>query len=223
MEVITIDFFTFLKYYWEALLIQFLQHLKIVLLSIPPSILLSVPIGFLISSKPKLTKITLYIASILMTIPSLALFGIMVVVLAPLKMGVGLMPAVIAIIIYSLLPIIRNTVTALSQVSPRMIEAAKGMGLTKMQILFKIKLPLSIPVIMAGVRVAIVMGVSVATLASLVSAGGLGYFIFSGVARTNFMMVSAGAVLVSILGILCNYLLIKLENLLTPRGLKLKR
>ncbi len=204
-------------------MLQFLQHLKIVLLSIPPSILLSVPIGFLIASKPKLTKITLYIASVLMTIPSLALFGIMVVLLAPLKLGVGLTPAVIAIIIYSLLPIIRNTVTALNQVSPRMIEAAKGMGLTKTQILFKIKLPLSIPVIMAGVRVAIVMGVSVATLASLVSAGGLGYFIFSGISRTNFLMVAAGAVLVALLGILCNYLLMKLEVLLTPKGLKLKR
>ena len=165
----------------------------------------------------------IYISSILMTIPSLALFGIMVVVLAPLNLGLGIVPAVLAIMIYSLLPIIRNTVTSLNQVSPRMIEAARGIGLTKSQILFKIKVPLSIPVIMAGVRNAIVLGVSVATYASLVGAGGLGYFIFSGIGRANFMMVLTGALVVSILGIGVNYLLTYAEDLVTPKGLKIHR
>ena len=155
-----------------------------------------------------------------MTIPSLALFGIMVVVLAPLRLGIGITPAVLAIMIYSLLPIIRNTYTALNQVNPRMIEAARGIGMTQLQILFRIKLPLSIPVIMAGVRNAVVLGISVATFASLVGAGGLGYFIFSGVSRTNFMMIITGTVLVSSLGIGMNYFLLKTEEWLTPRGLK---
>ncbi len=163
----------------------------------------------------------LYIASILMTIPSLALFGLMVVLLAPVKLGIGITPAILAIMIYSLLPIIRNTYTALNQVNPRMIEAAKGIGMTQIQILLKIKLPLSIPVIMAGVRNAIVLGISVATFASLVGAGGLGYFIFSGISRTNFYMILTGTILVSFLGIGMNYLLMKTEDWLTPRGLKI--
>ena len=155
-----------------------------------------------------------------MTIPSLALFGIMVIVLAPVRLGLGVTPAILAIIVYSLLPIVRNTYTALNQVSPGMIEAAKGLGFTKNQILFKVKLPLSIPVIMAGVRNAIVLGISVATYASLVGAGGLGYFIFSGIGRTNSKMVITGAVLVSLLGIGMNYLLLKVEDVVTPKGLK---
>lgn len=158
-----------------------------------------------------------------MTIPSLALFGIMVVVLSPFRLGLGIVPAILAIMIYSLLPIIRNTVTSLNQVNPRMIEAAKGIGLTKAQVLFRIKLPLSIPVIMAGIRNAIVLGVSVATYASLVGAGGLGYFIFSGIGRANFMMVLSGAVVVSILGIGINFLLMYVEELVTPKGLKITR
>ncbi|ADK80140.1 ABC transporter permease [Sediminispirochaeta smaragdinae] len=202
-------------------MLQFLQHLKVVLLSIPFSIIISVPIGFFISGKPKLAKIIIYICSILMTIPSLALFGIMVVVLAPVKLGIGITPAILAIMMYSLLPIIRNTYAALNSVSPRMIEAAKGIGLTGQQILFRIKLPLSIPVIMAGVRNAIVLGVSVATYASLVGAGGLGYFIFSGIGRANFLMVLSGALVVSALGIGINMLLMKVEEWLTPRGLKI--
>ncbi len=187
------------------------------------SIIISVPIGFAIANRPKIARIVIYISSVLMTIPSLALFGIMVVVLAPFKLGLGIVPAILAIMIYSLLPIIRNTVTSLNQVSPRMIEAAKGIGLTKAQILFRIKLPLSIPVIMAGIRNAIVLGVSVATYASLVGAGGLGYFIFSGIGRANFLMVLSGAVVVSILGIGINFLLMYVEELVTPKGLKITR
>ncbi|MBI9107060.1 MAG: ABC transporter permease [Spirochaetales bacterium] len=200
---------------------QFLRHLLIIFLSIPPSIIISVPIGFFISNRPRAARVVLYIASILMTIPSLALFGLMVVLLAPVKLGIGITPAILAIMIYSLLPIIRNTYTALNQVNPRMIEAAKGIGMTQIQILLKIKLPLSIPVIMAGVRNAIVLGISVATFASLVGAGGLGYFIFSGISRTNFYMILTGTILVSFLGIGMNYLLMKTEDWLTPRGLKI--
>jgi len=158
-----------------------------------------------------------------MTIPSLALFGLMVVLLAPFKLGLGIVPAVIAITMYSMLPITRNTYIAINQVPEGMIEAARGMGMTKNQILWRVKLPLSIPVIMAGVRNAMVLGVSVATFASLVAAGGLGYFIFSGISRSNLRMVLVGAILVSILGIGVNYFLILVEEWITPKGLKVKR
>jgi osmoprotectant transport system permease protein len=147
----------------------------------------------------------------------------MVILLAPFKLGLGMVPAIIAIALYSLLPITRNTYIALNQVSPRMIEAAKGMGMSNKQILWKIKIPLSIPIIMAGVRNAIVLGISVATFASLVAAGGLGFFIFAGIGRSNLKMVLVGAILVSALGIGVNYFLLTVEDWVTPKGLKIKR
>lgn len=215
-----IDPGTYLGYYWPSIIDGLLQHLLIVFLSIPFSILVSVPIGIAISPHPRLKHIVLTITSFLMTIPSLALFGLMVVVLGPLGLGIGKAPAVIAIIIYSLLPIIRNTVLALAQVPSKTIEAARGIGYTKAQTILRIMLPLSIPVIMAGVRNSVVLGIGVACYASLVGSGGLGYFIFSGIGRANFYMICTGAILVSALAIGANYVLLRLEDLLTPRGLK---
>jgi len=219
----TINFWQFLQWYYPKILEELIRHLQIIGISIPVSILVSVPLGFYISSRPRVARVVIRIAGILMTIPSLALFGIMVVLLAPFQLGLGLTPAVLAISLYSLLPITRNTYTALNQVSPGMIEAARGLGMAKRQILWKIRIPLSVSVIMAGVRNAVVLGVSVATFASLVGAGGLGYFIFSGISRSSLMMVLVGAALVSILGIVVNWLLLKLEDSLTPKGLKVKR
>jgi osmoprotectant transport system permease protein len=158
-----------------------------------------------------------------MTIPSLALFGIMVVLLAPFNAGIGIVPAIIAIILYSLLPMIRNTLVAIKTVNPAMIEAAKGMGMTSRQILFKVRLPLALPIIMAGVRNAAVMGVGVTTIAYLIGAGGLGYFIFGGLSRSRLSMILLGAILVSALGIAVNYGLLALENALTSEGLKIER
>jgi len=179
-------------------------------------------LGFYISSRPKIAKYIINVTSIMMTIPSLALFGVMVVIFAPFKLGLGIVPAVSAITIYSLLPITRNTYLALNQVKPGMIEAARGIGMSKNQILWKIKIPLSVPVIMSGIRIAIVMGVSVATYASLIAAGGLGYFIFAGIGRANLTMVLVGAILISALGIGINFFLLKVEDWITPKGLKLK-
>lgn len=210
---------TFFTYYYDTIFWETVRHIEIILYSIPFAVLFGVTTGFLISGRPRIARVVITMASIIMTIPSLALFGIMVVVLAPFKLGLGITPAVFAITIYSLLPIIRNTCTALNEVNPAIIEAARGMGLSPMQILLKIKAPLSIPVIMAGVRNAMVLGVSVATFAFLVAAGGMGYFIFSGIGRSNLPMVLVGAVMISILGIAINYALIRLEKAITPRGL----
>ncbi len=213
----------FLGYYQGIILKELLRHLEIIAISIPISLIVSIPLGFYISPRPKLAKFVIYITSILMTIPSLALFGFMVILLAPLKLGLGMVPAIIAIALYSLLPITRNTYIGLNQVPQGMIEAAKGMGMSSKQILWKIKIPLSIPVIMAGIRNAIVLGVSVATFASLVAAGGLGFFIFAGIGRSNLKMVLVGAILVSALGIGVNYFLLTVEDWVTPKGLKIKR
>jgi len=218
-----ISFLLFLEYYHSKIIQEIFNHIKIVVISVPISVIVSVFLGFYISSRPKLAKYVINVTSILMTIPSLALFGIMVVIFAPFKLGLGIVPAAGAIIIYSLLPITRNTYLALNQVKPDIIEAARGIGMSNQQILWKIKIPLSIPVIMSGIRIAIVMGVSVATYASLISAGGLGYFIFAGIGRANVIMVLVGAILVSVLGIGANFISLKIEDWITPRGLKVKR
>lgn len=210
----------FFKYYHGRVLAELLQHIKIIGISIPVSIVFSVPIGIFISSRPRLARVVIYLAGVMMTIPSLALFGIMVVALAPVKLGLGMVPAVLAISLYSLLPITRNTYTALNNVPKEVIDAARGMGLSRAQTMWKIRIPLSVPVIMAGVRTSVVLGVSVATFATLVGAGGLGFFIFSGISRTNFVMVLVGALLVSALGIGVNWFFLRLEDWLTPKGLK---
>lgn len=198
-------------------------HIYIILLSLPPSIVLGVVTGILVARRPRARKIVIGVANVLMTIPSLALFGFAIILLAPLNAGVGVPPAIFALIIYSLLPIIRNTILALHSVSTGVVEAARGMGMSSTQILFKIQLPLALPLLMAGIRNAVVMGVGVTTIAYLVGAQGLGYFIFAGLSRTRGDMVVIGAALVAVLGIGLNYLLIRLENSLTPRGIKLQQ
>ncbi|MDC7222534.1 MAG: ABC transporter permease, partial [Spirochaetales bacterium] len=198
-------------------------HIYIILLSLPFSILLGVAAGILVARRPRLRKIVIGVANVLMTVPSLALFGFAIILLSPINAGIGVPPAIFALIIYSLLPIIRNTVLALHSVSSGVVEAAKGMGMSSPQILLKIQLPLALPLLMAGVRNAVVMGVSVTTIAYLVGAQGLGYFLFAGLSRTRSDMVILGAVLVAILGIGANYLLFRLENVLTPKGVKLQQ
>ncbi len=216
-------FFEYLFENGERVVFEFLRHLQIIGIALPVAIMIAVPIGVAISNHPKTANVVLYLASILMTIPSLALFGLMVVLLAPFGAGIGIPPAVITIVVYSMLPIIRNTLVAIRGVDLATVEAAMGMGMTRLQILFKIRLPLAIPIIMAGLRNAAVMGVSVTTIAYLVGARGLGYFIFSGLSRSRLIMVLVGAVLVGVLGIGMNYGLLKLEELLTPKGVKLSR
>jgi len=216
-------FFDYIFENGERIVFELLRHLQIIGIALPIAIIIGVPIGIAIANHPKTANVVIYLASILMTIPSLALFGMMVVLLAPFNAGIGIPPAVITIVVYSMLPIIRNTLVAVREVDSVTVEAAMGMGMTSTQILFKIRLPLAIPIIMAGMRNAAVMGVSVTTIAYLVGARGLGYFIFSGLSRSRLVMVLVGAVLVGALGIGMNYGLLKLEELLTPKGVKLSR
>jgi len=198
------------------------RHLYIIAASLPISVVIGVTAGILIAKNKRAEQIVINIANILMTIPSLALFGFAIILLSPIQMGIGVPPAIFALVIYSFLPITRNTVLALHAVPSGTIEAARGMGMTPRQILRKIQLPLAVPLIMAGIRNAVVMGVSVTTISYLVGAGGMGYFIFAGLSRTRLDMVLSGAVIVAALGIATNYLLVVLERALTPQGLKLE-
>lgn len=209
--------------HWDTLLAEFGRHLMVVGLALPIALAIGVPVGILISANRRTARIVIYFASILMTIPSLALFGFMVILLAPLRAGIGTVPAVVALVVYSFLPVTRNTLVAIRSVDPGMIRAARGMGMTNRQILRKVRLPLAIPVIFAGIRNAAVLGVSVTTIAYLIGARGLGYFIFSGLSRSRLDMVIVGAIAVAGLGIGTNFGLLKAEDAVTPKGLKISR
>ncbi|MBC7195464.1 MAG: ABC transporter permease, partial [Caldisericia bacterium] len=182
--------------------------------------ILGVIIGILISNKREFASIVLKIISSLFTIPSLALFGILISFLSPLRAGIGKVPAIIALIIYTLLPITRNTYTAIVSIDRSIIESAKGMGMKRNEILIKIIFPLSIPFIMAGIRVGFVLGIGVGTIAFLIGAGGLGYYIFEGIERSNSQMIITGTILISMLSIIINYILYFLEKIFTPRGIR---
>ena len=156
------------------------QHIRLTVFSVIFSIMLGVPLGILIKYVKKLNKPILGFANIVQAIPSMALLGISIPIL-----GIGSAPAIFMVILYSLLPIIKNTYTGLSNISPQILEAAKGIGLTKTQRLFKIQIPLSLPVIMAGIRVSAVTSVGLMTIAAYVGAGGLGYLVFAGIRTIN--------------------------------------
>ncbi len=201
---------------------ELLRHLYIIAASLPISVTIGVAAGILISRNKNAERTVIGAANILMTIPSLALFGFAIILMSPLGIGIGIPPAIFALVVYSFLPITRNTVIALHAVPHGTIEAARGMGMTPGQILRRIQLPLSIPLLMAGIRNACVMGVSVTTIAYLVGAGGMGHFIFAGMTRTRMDMVLSGALIVALLGIATNYLLVLVERAVTPRGLALE-
>ncbi|WP_231426872.1 ABC transporter permease/substrate-binding protein [Pedobacter sp. Leaf250] len=192
----------------DKLLNQTLQHLGLTFISLFFAVLIGLPLGILIARKQKLSGSVLAFAGILQTIPSIALLGFMIPLL-----GIGAKPAIVALLIYALLPIIRNTYTGIVGVDPSVREAAKAMGMSAKQILFKVELPLAMPVILAGIRTATVINVGVATLASYIAAGGLGEFIFGGISLNNTNMILAGAIPAAILAIVLDGLLALIQNL----------
>jgi osmoprotectant transport system permease protein len=175
-----------------------------------------VSLGVAISGHDCVARWVVGAASVLFTVPSLALFALLVVALAPIRQGTGRVPAVTALTLYSILPIVRNTWVALRQVDPSTVQAAQGMGMTPSQVMLRVKLPLALPLIMAGVRNAAVMGVGMATIATLIGGGGLGYFIFEGIARANRSMVIAGTIMITLLGLAVNGGLLLAEEAMTP-------
>lgn len=202
------------------------QHLQIVLVANACAAVLGVLVGIWISGKGRegIADTVIYAASILMTIPSLALFGILMAILYAVSLpSIGFLPVVIALTLYGLLPIIRNTHTALREVDPAMIEAGRGMGMSGLQLLAKIKMPLAIPVIMAGLRQAMVMNVGIAAIGSYLGAGGLGQPIFRGLGNYRKDLILVGAITVSLLAILIDALMAALERLTTPKGIRIGR
>ena len=181
----------FLIKYAPEILERTLEHLLIVAISISIATLVGIPLGILITRQKNLRQPILGIANIMQTIPSLALFGLLIPV--PIIGGIGTNPAIFALILYSLLPIIRNTYTGIAGVDPAIREAGRGMGMTDRQLLFQVEIPLAMGVILAGVRVATVIAIGIATIAAAIGAGGLGELIFRGISAVNNQLILAGA------------------------------
>jgi len=198
----------FMQQQSDKLATQTLQHIGLTFISLFIAVLIGLPLGILITRKKRLSGPVLGIAGILQTIPSIALLGFMIPVL-----GIGAKPAIVALLLYALLPIIRNTYTGIMGVDPAIKEAAIAMGMSKWQVLLKAELPLAMPVIFAGIRTATVITVGVATLASYIAAGGLGEFIFGGISLNNTNMILAGAIPAALLAILFDFLLSRLQKL----------
>ncbi|HVW92706.1 MAG TPA: ABC transporter permease [Devosia sp.] len=196
------------------------EHIAIVAVAVGVAVLTGVPIGIAISQHKRSADAVLYAASMMITVPSIALFGIMIPVLSLIGQGIGYLPAVIAVLLYSQLPIIRNTYSAMSNIDPALREAARGMGLTSLQRLWQVELPIALPVIMAGVRQAMVMNIGVAAIAAYIGAGGLGAFITRGISQTDPRQLVTGALAVSILAVLADFALLGLQRLVTSPGLR---
>ena len=155
-----------------------------------------------------------------MTIPSIALFGVMIPILSVIGEGIGYVPAVIAVLLYSQLPIIRNTYTAITNVDPALREAARGMGMRSLQRLRQVEIPIAVPIIMAGIRIAVVIDIGVTAIAAYIGAGGLGTLISHGISQTDPRQLITGALAVSILAVCADYGLLWLQRWLTPAGLR---
>lgn len=182
----------FIIRYLPEILTRTGEHLFLVGISIFIAVLMGIPLGILITRKPAFAKPILGLANVMQTIPSLALFGFLISV--PFLGGIGDNPAIVALILYSLLPIIRNTYTGITSVDSAVREAGRGMGMTDWQLLYEVEIPLAMGVILAGVRVATVIAIGIATIAPAIGAGGLGVFIFRGISVVNNQLILAGAI-----------------------------
>ena len=200
-----------------------LAHLWLIFVAIIIFVFLGITIGIYIAGKDRehISDTVLYLAEIIMTVPSLALYGLLMALLSSMGLpAIGFLPAIIALIIYGQLPILRNTYQALQAVDPAMVEAGRGMGMNESQILFRIQLPLAVPVIMAGVRNSTVLIIGIAAIAAIIGAGGLGVPIFRGLRNARMDLIIIGGVSVSILALLVDGLMAMVERRITPKGLK---
>lgn len=200
-----------------------LEHIWIVFFSLFIATLIAVPVGIAITRNDRVAEKVISAANILMTIPSIALFGIMLPFLSLFGHGLGKVPAIIALVLYSQLPIIRNTYTSVKNVPLSLIEAGRGIGMGSWSRMKQLEIPMAVPVIIAGLRTAAVMNIGIAAIAAYIGAGGLGVFIQQGIARAYDEMILAGALLVALLAIFVDLFMALIERLLTPKGLLVAR
>lgn len=201
----------------DRILTRTTEHIFIATSALLMAMLVAIPLGILLTRVERLAKPVLGIGNIIMTIPSLALLAFMLPVL-----GIGNRPAIAALLLYSLMPIMRNTYTGIKQVQPSLIEAARGMGMTDFQVLYSIELPLALSIILAGIRTTYVILIGWATLAAFIGGGGLGQLIWAGLTNINYNLILSGAIPAALLALLADLLLGYLETRLTPRGIRKK-
>lgn len=192
---------------WDFFLELLIEHLQISLISIAFALVIGLLIGVFISEFQKSSKLVIGLVNFIYTIPSISLLGFLI----PLS-GIGDTTAIIALIIYALLPMVRNTHTGLTNVNPLLVEAATGMGSTKWQVLYKVKLPLAMPVIVAGIRNMAVMTIALAGIASFIGAGGLGVAIYRGITTNNKAMTIVGSLLIAVLAIVVDFIIGAIEK-----------
>ncbi|WP_019240674.1 MULTISPECIES: ABC transporter permease [Bacillus] len=210
-----VDFFSV---YGSQLIVKSGEHLFISFAALLLGILVAVPLGVWLANKDKIAGVIIGIASIVQTFPSLAILAFFIPLL-----GIGKFPAIVALFCYSVLPILRNTYIGVKGVNKDLLEAARGMGMNQRERVFHVQLPLSIPVIMAGIRVSGVYLIGWATLASFIGGGGLGDFIFDGLNLFRTDLVLGGAIPVTILALALDLILTRFENKVTPKGIRKQR
>ncbi|SDY27176.1 ABC transporter permease [Tindallia californiensis] len=194
---------------------QTITHLQITGLAVFLAVLIGVPVGIFITRNKLLARNVLGFANIMQTLPSLALFGLMIPI-----MGIGFNLAVFVLFLYALLPIIKNAYTGIVGVDDSLIESGRGMGMTNTQLLWMVQIPLALPVIMAGIRIATVINIGTATIAALIGAGGLGSFIFRGISMGNNNLILTGAIPAAILALVVDWILGLVEHRITPKGVR---
>lgn len=208
-------FMSVLEHNWPDLLVALRQHIQLTFVSVLIGALISVPLGIYLTRHRKFGQKVLAVLSVLQTIPSMVLFGIFI----PLT-GIGRNTAMLVLIIYSILPILRNTYTGISEVPDNYIEAANGMGMNNLQVLFRVELPIALPVIVTGIRLSSVYIISWATVAAIIGGGGLGDIIYTGLSRYNHAMILLGAIPSSLLAILTSFVIGQLAKAVTPKGMR---
>ncbi|MFF2907841.1 ABC transporter permease [Paenibacillus sp. NPDC057934] len=200
---------------WPMILSKTGEHMYLSLISVLIAGFIAVPLGIFLTSHKRMANTIITVVSAIQTIPSLALFGFMI----PL-VGIGTTPAIIALTLYAVLPMLQNTYVGINGVQPSLLEAGTGMGMTKWQMMRMVQLPIARSVIMAGVRLVAVQTISLATIATYIAAGGLGDIITRGIAMINTVTIMEGAIPVSLLVISVNFILLLLNRALTPKGLR---
>lgn len=193
-----------------------LEHMQLTVFAVSLAVLIGVPLGIVILRIPRLAKPILGLTSVVQAVPSLALLGFLIPFI-----GIGSTPAIIMVVLYSLLPIVKNTYTGLSSIPGDTLESAKGIGLTDRQILSKIQLPLALPIIMAGIRISAVTAVGLMTISAFVGAGGLGYLVFAGIQTVDNNQILAGAIPAGLLALLIDFIVSRIEYKVAPNGIVL--
>ncbi|MDT6979734.1 ABC transporter permease [Levilactobacillus zymae] len=205
----------FLATYGTQLIAKTGQHLYISAFALALGVIVAVPLGILLTRMKRGANLVITLAGVLQTIPAMALLAMMISIF-----GIGSTPAIVALFIYSLLPILRNTYLGMQGVSPTVRDAAKGMGMTWWQAMLQAEIPLAAPVIMSGIRLSATYVIAWATLASYIGAGGLGDFIFNGLNLYRSDLILGGSIPVILLALLVDYLLGKVEFAVTPKQYK---